>query len=195
MTTRLNQRGFTIMELMTASLAMGVVILAASAFMLKALGWYDEISSKIEINRHARETFDFFAFGGLSPTAGKDFTYNVYGINGHNKPPPGPQRTQGALSYTSNKLTLTPDVFSPMTVTCKGPANPIPDCGGGAQTIRGWLGSDVQMKPKSPDMGNGWVMVTITVTDPFESQRAKAPASFTDTYTTAFVFNLDESDP
>ena len=190
-----DQRGFTLIELMTASIATAVVILAATAFMLKSLSWYDEISSKIEMNRHARETFDLFAFGGVSSSTGKDLTKNVYGINGHNKPPPGPQRTNGALSYTSNQLTLTPDTFASMTVTCHGPGNPIPDCSGGTKAVQGWLGSDVTIKPKAPDMGNGWIMMTITITDPFEAQRATAPATFTDIYTTAFVLNRDENDP
>ena len=32
------------------------------------------------------------------------------------------------LQYTSNKLTLTPDLFASMSVTCTGTGTPIPDC-------------------------------------------------------------------
>ena len=45
----MRQRGFTIIELLFASAATGVVILAASAFMLKSLSWYDELAAKVEM--------------------------------------------------------------------------------------------------------------------------------------------------
>ena len=43
------QRGFTLMEVLASSSATVVVIAAATAFLLKFLGWYDELSAKIAI--------------------------------------------------------------------------------------------------------------------------------------------------
>ena len=56
-----SQRGFTLMEVMVSTMATAVVIAAASAFLLRFLGWYDELSSRIAVNRHARETYDVLA--------------------------------------------------------------------------------------------------------------------------------------
>ena len=49
-----SQRGFTLMEVMVSTMATAVVIAAASAFLLRFLAWYDELSAKIAMNRHAR---------------------------------------------------------------------------------------------------------------------------------------------
>ena len=89
------------------------MIAAASAFMLKALGWYDELSAKIEINRHARETYDVLAFGGhVQPPPARTAprmsmacaAATLRRANGLRTPPM-------ILQYTSNKLTLTPDLL------------------------------------------------------------------------------------
>src|SRR6185312_10199237 len=75
-----SQRGFTLMEVMASTMATAIVIAAASAFLLRFLAWYDELSAKIAMNRHARETYDVFSLGGLSSTSGNDGTKNVYGL-------------------------------------------------------------------------------------------------------------------
>lgn len=79
------QRGFTLIEGMVSATASGIVVLAATAFMLKALAWFDELSAKIEINRHARETYDLLAYGAQSSSPGKDGTKNIYSLRGFNK--------------------------------------------------------------------------------------------------------------
>lgn len=192
------QRGFTIIELLAASAATGIIIVAASAFMLKSLSWYDELSAKIEINRHARETYDLLAFGGRSASAGTDGTKNVYGIRGSNQAPGNGLRTSaGALQYTDNNLTLTPDSFAAMSVSCTGSGAPIPDCkdSQSSQSVAGWIGSDIQMVGGPKSVNNLTVAVSFTMTDSFEAQRAKGPGSFTDVYHAVFTLNRNEVDP
>ncbi|MBA2588135.1 MAG: prepilin-type N-terminal cleavage/methylation domain-containing protein [Alphaproteobacteria bacterium] len=192
------QRGFTIIELLFASAATGIIILAASAFMLKSLSWYDELSAKIEINRHARETYNLLAFGGKSASTGKDGTKYLYGLRGFNKAPGNGLRTStNALQFTSNKLTLTPDSFATMSVTCTGSGTPIPDCkdNHSSQSVSGWIGSDIKLDDGPKGVNNLTAEVTFTITDAFQAQRANGTAAFTDTYYTSFTLNRDEDDP
>lgn len=189
------QRGFTIIELITAVAASGVVILAATAFMLKALSWYGELYSKVELNRHARETYDLLAYGGFASIAGNDSTKNVYGIRGRNKAPPNGLRKNYGLQYTSNKLTLSPDTTPTMSIRCVSPGNPMPDCGGGQKNVQGWIGSDIKLDSGPRSVVGETVEVTIVIMDPFEIQRAQNPSLFSDTYRTVFTLNRNENDP
>jgi prepilin-type N-terminal cleavage/methylation domain-containing protein len=192
------QRGFTIIELLAASAATGIVILAAGAFMLKSLSWFDELSAKIEINRHARETYNLLAFGGMSAGLGKDGTKNLYGMRGFNKAPGnGLRNSTNALQYTSNKLTLTPDSFATLSVRCAGAGIPIPDCkdNHSSQSVSGWIGSDIKVDGGPKGVNNLTAEVTFIITDPFQAQRAIGTAPFTTAYYTSFTLNRDEDDP
>jgi prepilin-type N-terminal cleavage/methylation domain-containing protein len=191
------QSGFTLIELLAASAATAVIILASTAFMLKALAWFDELSAKIEMNRHARETFSVLAFGGQAATNGNDGTKNLYGIRGFQQAPGSGLRSSATLQYASNNLTLTPDKFASMSVPCTGVGTPIPDCAsaGSAQTVTGWIGKDIQMQAGGKSINGLTVNVTFTITDPFQAQRAKGPAAFTDTYRTVFTLNRKENNP
>jgi len=197
----MRQRGFTLIEVLMASAATGVVIVAATAFMLKGLSWYDELSAKVEMNRHAREAFDLLAYGGRSASTGKDGTKNIYSLHGMKAAPPGGLRSNlGALQYTSNKLTLTTDQFSTMTIACTGAGAPVPDCKsnkgpGSSLSVGGWIGSDIKLDGGPKSVNNRTVAATFVITDAFEAQRAVAPALFSDTYRAVFTLNRDEDDP
>jgi hypothetical protein len=186
------------MEVMASATATGVVILAANAFMLKALDWFDDLSAKIEINRHARETYDLMAYGAQSSSIGKDGTHNLYAIRGFNAAPHNGMRTSAnALQYTSNKLTVVPDSFATMTVTCTGASTPIPDCkdNHSTQSVAGWIGNDVQLQA-GPQAVNGLtVEVSFTITDTPEAVRSQGPTQFSNSYYTVFTLNRDEDDP
>ncbi len=192
------QRGFTLIELMTASAAVGIIMLAGGAFMLRALAWHDEVSGKIEMNRHARLTYDLWAYGGMAATNGDDSTKYLYGIRGRKGAPDEDdlRSSTGALRYVSNDLTLTPDRFASMTVDCKASGNPIPACTGSSnKTVTGWLGEDVELDSEGGSLGQGWVTVRFTITNPYQAQRATAPAQFSDSYQTVFALNRQEDDP
>lgn len=194
----MNQRGFTLIELMSVAAATGIIMLAGSAFMLRALAWHDEISAKIEMNRHARTTYELWAYGGRSASNGGDSTKNVYGFRGRKSAPAASalRNSTGAVSYTNNSLTLRPDLFATMTVTCKAAGNPIPACTGtSSKTVTGWLGADADLNSEGGSLGEGWVVVNFTITNPYQAQRATAPAQFTDTYQTVFALNRNENDP
>jgi prepilin-type N-terminal cleavage/methylation domain-containing protein len=197
------QRGFTLIELMFAATATAIVIFAATGFLLKALSWDDELSAKIAINRHARETFDVLAYGGYSASTGNDGTKNIYGIRGsHQAPGAAGLRSNYSLLYTDNNLTLTPDISAAMTLTCLSAANPMPDCGAsGAKgpgtnlTVKGWLGNDFVVNSGARNVAGETVEVTMTIMNPYEIQRTKNPAAFADTYRTIFTLNRNENDP
>ena len=190
-----SQRGFTLMEVMASTMATAVVIAAASAFLLRFLAWYDELSAKIAINRHARETYNVLSLGGRSSSTGNDGTYNVYGLRERKQKPGGSQRNNYALQYKSNNITLTPDLIAGMSITCVSASNPLPDCGGGTKTVTGWLGNNIQMNDGSRSVSGDTVEVTFTITNPFEVQRAQSPATFSETYNAVFTYNREENDP
>jgi prepilin-type N-terminal cleavage/methylation domain-containing protein len=197
------QRGFTLIELMFAAAATAIVIFAATGFLLRALSWYDELSAKIAINRHARETFDVLAYGGYSASTGNDGTKYIYGIRGsHQAPGAAGLRSNYSLRYTANNLTLTPDLSAAMTVTCESAGDPMPDCGangpkgpGTNLTVKGWLGNDFVVNSGARNVAGQTVEVTMTIMNPYEIQRAQNPAAFADTYRTIFTLNRNESDP
>ena len=192
-----SQRGFTLMEVMVSSMATAVVIAAASAFLLRFLGWYDELSAKIAMNRHARETYEVLSLGGLASTTGNDGTMNVYGLRGHFTAPTRSMRSNYSLRYISNNLTLTPDLIASMSVTCTGTGVPLPDCtsGAGTKTVKGWLGSHPQTNTSSRSVSNKTVELTFTIMNPFEVQRAVSPSVFAENYHVIFTLNRNEDDP
>jgi prepilin-type N-terminal cleavage/methylation domain-containing protein len=194
----MNQRGFTLMEILASTAATGVVVLAATGFMIKGLGWFDELNAKVEINRHARETFALLAYGGRSASAGKDGTKNVYGLRGRKAAPSGGQRSAtNALKYTSNNLTLNQDSFATMTITCKGADNPVPDCkdNHSTQSVGGWIGNDIKLEAGGKSVAGETVQVTFTITNAFQAQRAVSPTQFSNTFYTVFAMNREEDDP
>jgi len=192
-----SQRGFTLMEVMVSTMAMAVVIAAASAFLLRFLAWYDELSAKIAMNRHARETYEVLSLGGLASTTGNDGTKNLYGLRERFAPPTSSMRSSYSLRYISNNLTLTPDLVAGMSITCTGMATPMPDCasGSGTKTVTGWLGSDPQTNTGSRSVSGKTMEVTFTVMNPFEIQRAVSPSLFAENYHVIFTLNRNEDDP
>lgn len=192
-----SQRGFTLMEVMVSTSATAVVIAAASAFLLKFITWYDELSARIAINRHARETFDVLALGGRAATAGNDGTKNAYGLRERFAVPATSMRSDYGLRYSSNNLTLTPDLTASMSITCTGSGIPMPDCsaGDGAKTVTGWIGNTINTNTGSRSVSGRTVEVTFTVMNPFQIQRASSPALFAETYHAIFTLNREEDDP
>jgi hypothetical protein len=185
------------MEVMVSTMATAVVIAAASAFLLRFLAWYDELSAKIAMNRHARETYEVYSLGGLASTTGNDGTKNVYGLRERSAPPTSSMRTNYSVRYISNNLTLTPDLIAGMSVACTGTGVPLPDCtsGGGTKTVKGWLGSHPQTNTSSRSVSNKTVEVTFTIMNPFEIQRAVSPSVFAENYHVIFTLNRNEDDP
>lgn len=190
-----SQRGFTLMEIMASMSATAVVIGAASALLLRCFTWYDELSAKIAINRHARETYDVLSLGGKASSSGNDGTQNVYGIRERKTKPAGSQRSNYAFQYVSNGKTLTPDKVSSMTIACKSPNNPLPDCGAGNKTVTGWIGDNMTLDDGASSISGYTIRVTFTIVNPFQVQRAKGPAVFAEVYHAVFTENREENDP
>jgi prepilin-type N-terminal cleavage/methylation domain-containing protein len=189
------QRGFTLMEVMASTTATAVVIAAATAFLLHFLTWYAELTARIEINRHARETFELLSLGGISSSTGNDGTKNVYGLRERKTKPSGSQRVNYALSYVSNGLTLAPDKIGSMTITCVSTNNPLPDCGTGSKTVSGWIGDNMVLNDGARSVKANTLEVTFVIVNPFQIQRAKSPTLFAETYHAIFTENREENDP
>jgi prepilin-type N-terminal cleavage/methylation domain-containing protein len=191
-----SQRGFTLMEVMVSTVATAVVIAAASTFLLRFLAWHDELSAKIAINRHARETYEMLSLGGVAGSTGNDGTMNLYGLRERYKTPSGTLRNNYALSYTSNNLTLTPDLMAGMSIACTGSGSPMPDCSGnGSKTVTGWIGNNINTNSSSRSVSGKTVEVAFTIMNPFEIQRAVSPTIFAENYRAIFTLNRNENDP
>jgi Tfp pilus assembly protein PilW len=192
-----SQTGFTLFEVMAASVASIAVIAPAIAFMLDAYDWYAEVQSELTLNREARQAFDLIGNGAKMATNGNDATPYLYGLRGRLAIPAVPLRANYSLQYASNNLTAKGDSIAGMTVTCTNSAQPFPDCAtaGQIKTVAGWMGNDPVLNAATRSTANRTVEVTITLTDPFQAQRAVNPIMATETYRTIFTLNRDIADP
>ena len=190
------QAGFTLIEVMIASVASMAVIAPAIAVMFHAFDWYAEIQSQIALNREARQAFDLIGMGAKSVTTGNDGFLYLYGLRGRDVAPVGTLRSNYALQYQSNNLTANGDSVASMTVTCTAAAVPLPDCAGTeTKTVAGWIGKDLSLNIASRSVVGRTVETMVTITDPFQAQRAVNPASASESYRTVFTLNRDIVDP
>ena len=190
------QAGFTLIEVMIASVASMAVIAPAIAVMFNAFGWYAEIQSRIALNREARQAFDLIGSGAKSTANGNDTYPYLYGVRGRKTAPAGTLRSNYALQYQSNNLTANGDSVASMTVTCTVAGAPLPDCAGNeTKTVAGWIGNDLSLNSTSRSVVGRTVETTVTITDPFQAQRAVNPAFASETYRTIFTLNRDIADP
>lgn len=190
------QAGFTLMEVMMAGTASMLILLAATAILMRGYRWYDEVQNQLVLNQHARETFDILANGARSTNNGNDGIPYLYGLRGRQAAPTGASlRSNYSLQYASNGLTVTPDRFAAMTVTCTGTAKPLPDCAAAqTKTVTGWMGNDVGISYTEGNVDGRTINITITITDPVQAQRAENITA-SETYRTTFTMNRDEIDP
>lgn len=66
---REDQRGFTLIELMVAGTLGLILMVAVGGILTDTLRYADAISSKIALNRHAREIYDVLALGASNANA------------------------------------------------------------------------------------------------------------------------------
>jgi prepilin-type N-terminal cleavage/methylation domain-containing protein len=190
------QAGFTLIEVMIASVASMAVIAPAIAIMFQAFNWYAEIQSQIVLNREARQAFDLIGNGAKSIPNGNDGKPYLYGVRGRRAAPAGTLRSNYTLQYQSNNLTTTGDSIAGMTVTCTAAGVPLPDCvGNETKTVAGWIGSDLSLNAASRSVVGRTVETMVTISDPFQAQRAPNPAFASQTYRTIFTLNRDIADP
>lgn len=190
-----SQSGFTLIELMFASTATMLVLAPAFALLLHAGKWYDEIQSELAVNRHARLTFDILINGARSQSTGNDGTKALYGLSAWQQAPNGSLRSNYAFRFSSNGLTVSPDKFAAISVTCTGTAAPLPDCGTGTRSVTGWIGADADIEDRKRVIAGRTMEIIMTFTDPQGAQRAKNSAIATETFRTIATFMRDENDP
>jgi hypothetical protein len=192
------QTGFTLIEVMIASVTSMFIIMPALVFMFRSYDWYASVESELMLNRKARQVFDLIGNGAKASTNGADGLPYLYGIHGRNAAPAAPSlRSNYTLQYASNNMTVTGDSVAAMTVTCRAAGAPMPDCSaaGDSKTVAGWIGNDFSIDASSGSVNSRTVEVTLTLTDPFQAQRADNPATATQTYRTLLTLNRDTPDP
>jgi Tfp pilus assembly protein PilW len=192
------QAGFTLVEVMFASVASMAVLMPALVFMFRSYDWYATVESELMLNRKARQVFDVIGNGARASANGTDGTPNLYGLRGRKAAPAASSlRSSYNFQYASNNLTVTGDALSTQTITCTAAGVPLPDCAssGDSKTVAGWIGDDFRVNTTGRIIAGRTVEVTVTLTDPFQAQRAYEASSATQTYRTVFTLNRDTVDP
>ena len=160
------QAGFTLLEVMFASVASMAVLMPALVFMLRSYDWYASVESELMLNRKARQVFDLIGNGARSSTNGNDGTPNLYGFHGrHSAPSVSALRTNYQLQYASNNLTVAGDALPSQSITCTGNGAPMPDCGssGQSKTVAGWIGNAFTLNTSTRNIAGRTVELTVTI--------------------------------
>jgi Tfp pilus assembly protein PilV len=195
-----SQAGFTLIEVMIASVTSMAILMPALVFMLRSYDWYASVESELMLNRKARQVFDVLANGARTNANGNDGTPNLYGFHGRQAAPSASSlRNNYKLRYISNNLTVFGDAIAAQTIICTGASTPLPDCTsatvGQSKSVTGWIGNAFDLNGSARTVAGRTVEVVITLTDPFQVQRAENPATATQTYHTILTLNRDTSDP
>lgn len=93
MTRHRRQGGFTLIELMVAATTGLILMVALGGILSDTVRTAESLTSRIAVNRHAREIFDLLAFGsyhtnpsGATIGAGGELEFDyVFGLRGRNK--------------------------------------------------------------------------------------------------------------
>ena len=192
------QAGFTLIEVMIASVTSMAVMMPALVFMFRSYDWYASVQSELTLNREARQVFDLLGNGARASVNGYDGMPYFYGIHGRKTAPtPASLRSNYTMQYSSNHMTMAGDSIASMTVTCTAAATPMPDCAaaGDTKTVAGWIGKDFTVDATARSVNSRTTEVMVTLTDPFQAQRADNPATATQTYRMLFTLNRDTGDP
>jgi hypothetical protein len=191
-----SQRGFTLIEVLSATTAVMVISIPALAMLFQAFEWYDDVQSRLALNRQAREVMYVLADGAKMSSNGTDATANIYGLHARNVAPAGPLRSSYKFQYTSNGLTVTGSELGTMSITCTGVARPLPDCTTTeTKTVQGWVGSDVTLNSTTRSVSGRTTEISVVLTDPYEAQRLENPAHATERYRIILARHRDNTDP
>jgi prepilin-type N-terminal cleavage/methylation domain-containing protein len=178
---RIRQAGFTLIELMIGSAAAMIIFVPATMLMLQTTRWYGDIQSLLAINRHARITMGVLINGAEAAVPGNDGTKHLYGLDGFNALPNSVSYQQAsAFTYTSNGLTIKPDILGAV---------------GSNNNVKGWVPSDPTIDTKRNIIAGRTEQFTLDITDPFEKLRDTTAAHATVTYKLAATRVRDEVDP
>ena len=196
------QRGFTLIELMMASTVTFLLAIVCVSLIQQSADLRAGAEARLELNAQARQTFGLLGDGGAVAlgSAGTDGSRSIYGLRQSYSAPAGTSLRQNyRLTLPSNGLQAEGDSLPTVTVTCKGVADPLPDCTavGQQKTVAGWLGADPGLDTsrtvRNAVMGNRATTVetSATLTHPYRALKSRRPAEATDRYRNIFTMNRE----
>ena len=194
------QRGFTLIELMIASVLALALILPALAIAYQFVDFADAVESRVRVNAEARQIFDLLGDGGvdIENGPGNDGTDFVYGYRGRFTTESVASHENYRFMLDSNGLKLRASQIPDVTVACKAKDDPLPGCKNASDvvTVKGWLGEEVQIERK--DRSTNWrtVETDVTIKDHFRDQKQRSPdGEATERFRTIYTLNRDTYEP
>jgi len=145
------QAGFTLIEVMIASVASWQMIAPAIAVSSMPSTRYAEIQSQIALNREARQAFDLIA---TAPNPSRTATTPSPICTAMRAAQRGARSTLPvelfAFAISEQQSHRNGDSVASMTVTCSADGVPLPDCiGTESKTVAGWIGKDLSLSTAS----------------------------------------------
>ncbi|MBT8002241.1 MAG: prepilin-type N-terminal cleavage/methylation domain-containing protein, partial [Rhodospirillales bacterium] len=113
MTTKDSERGFTLLEMLMASVLGGLLIIASFGMLYDSIGIADVLRSRAQLNAAARESFDLLLDGGVSNNV------NIYGLRGRSAEPSQALSDIGDVR-PAYRVQLQDDITTPPTVALSG---------------------------------------------------------------------------
>lgn len=191
------QDGFTLLELLMASVLGSFLIIAAFGMVLDSIRISEVLVSRVQLNAAARESFDMLLFGGR--TGGNE----VAGLLSHDTQP-SPADTLSDIASGNYRLKLDDDDASftatlsgqnvvPHDIACQAATNPIPACQGTETiTMNGYLGGIPRFGPDSRRVNNRTSEIELTLATPYLLIREDATTrQSTEVFRTIFTLNQD----
>lgn len=202
-----SERGFTLLEVLMASVLGGLLIIAAFGMLYDSIGIADVLRSRAQLNAAARESFDILLDGGVSNNVldgGVSNNVDVYGLRGRAAAP-----LPAALNDIANnnyRVRLQDDITTPPTValsgstvvthtvSCTAIGDPLPACilGNENLAINGFLGGEPRVFSAARVVSNRTREIEITLANPYLLNRPDATtAQSVEIYRTIFMLNGD----
>lgn len=192
------QQGFTLIELMFASVLGFLLILPVFGLLFQSVDIAASLETKAKLNTQARETLDMLG-DGVSHGGGVD----VFGLRGSDvgffsADHIGRNADIGPDSYLNDQFVLEGGLLetakiSPINITCLGVGDPFPVCtGAGEITVNGYLYDDPGLYSITRSIGERTRELEIEIIDYVGVARDNTSLQNNrEIYRTIYMFNRD----
>ena len=199
MTTKDSERGFTLLEMLMASVLGGLLIIASFGMLYDSIGIADVLRSRAQLNAAARESFGLLLDGGVSNNV------NIYGLRGRSAEPSQALSDIGDVR-PAYRVQLQDDITTPPTVALSGSTavthnvactainDPLPACilGNEILAINGFLGGEPRLFSTTRVVSGRTREIEMTLANPYLLSRPNATtAQSIEIYRTIFMLNGD----